>query len=455
MANKSAITFYGGTGTVTGANFLLETDGRKFLIDCGMFQGTPEADARNRESFAYDPKEIEILFVTHAHLDHIGRIPFLVKEGFKGKIFSTPPTKELTALMLEDTVNLLDQEARSKGVLPLYGRAEMLEALNLWQTFDYHETKELGNGLGVTPKDSGHILGSAIYEFTKNGKKVAFTGDLGNSPTALLKDTEPLKGVNYLVTESVYGDRNHESRDERVGKLKQAIEVTSARGGTLVIPAFSMERTQVLIYEINKMVESGQLKPLPVYLDSPLAIRVTEVYRHSQENFNDDVKKAISMGDEIFKFPLLKLIRTAEESSAIKRHDGAKVIIAGSGMSMGGRVRMHETDYLPGANNMILLVGYQSVGTLGRKLQNGDKAVEIDGEMIPVQAEIREINGFSSHKDSEHLLEFVSETAPSLEKVFVVMGEPKAGMFLAQRIRDYLNVEAVYPEVNQRVEINF
>lgn len=440
---------------MTGANFLLETGGRKFLIDCGMFQGTPDSDTRNSQPFDYDPKEIEILFVTHAHLDHIGRIPFLIKEGFRGKILSTPPTKELTALMLEDTVNLLDREARAKGVLPLYGKAEMLQALNLWQTFDYHETKELGDGLGVTPKDSGHILGSAMYEFTKNGKKIVFTGDLGNTPTPLLKDTEPLKGVDYLVMESVYGDRNHESQEERVNKLKQAIEVTVKRGGTLVIPAFSMERTQVLIYEINKMVESGQLKPVPVYLDSPLAIRVTEVYRHSQENFNDDVKKAISLGDEIFKFPLLKLAHTTQESLAIKRHDGPKVVIAGSGMSMGGRVLMHERDYLPDSNSMILLPGYQSVGTLGRKLQNGEKEVEIEGEKVAVRAEIREIHGFSSHKDSEHLLDFVAETAESLKKVFVVMGEPKAGMFLAQRIHDYLNVEAIYPEVDQRSEIDF
>jgi metallo-beta-lactamase family protein len=452
------LTFYGGTGTVTGANFLFETDNCKILVDCGLVQGNRFADNLNRTEFAYNPADIDYLLVTHAHIDHIGRIPKLVKDGFKGQILSTPETRELADFLLQDTVKILETEARHDGILPLYEMADIAPAFALWETVPYHTNKELKDGVNIYFKDAGHILGSAMIELSRAGKKMVFTGDLGNSPSILLKDTEWITDADYILMESVYGDRNHEPKEERTKKLKQVILDTIMFRRTLIIPAFSLERTQMLIYEMNELFESGEIKSqIPVFLDSPLAIKITGVYEKYIEDFNDTARADIRSGDDIFNFPSLKFIVQSGDSKMIEKVPNPKIIMAGSGMSVGGRVVMHEKYYISNPDAEILFVGYQAVGSLGRRLQDGAKTVSIYGEEKEVKAKIDSISGYSSHKDSDHLLEFVEKAAESgkLKQVFAVMGEPKSSMFLVQKLRDNLGVNAVYPEYKQVMEIDF
>ncbi len=442
---SAQITFWSGIGSVTGANFLVEFGSTRVLVDCGLIQGDKVAMRDNREPFGYDPSSIEILFITHAHLDHVGRIPKLVKEGFNGVIYSTPETMALAELILEDAVSLLDKEAREEGVLPMYEVQDFRKAMSLWKTIPYHTETQIKN-FSVYLKDAGHILGSSMFQFSFEGKKIVFTGDLGNSPTPLLKDTESIEGANYVVMESVYGDRNHESKDERSEKFKKIIIDTISRGGTLVIPAFSLERTQVIIYEINKLVETRAIPSVPVYIDSPLATRVTDVYKGSTHLFNEKAQAEIKAGDDLFNFPRLMYTASVEESREIDHSKQSKIIIAGSGMSIGGRVRHHEQVYLPDPNSTILLVGYQTLGSVGRYLLDGAKKVVIDKGEVHVKAHIESILGFSSHKDSDHLVEFAATAQKSAKTIFVAMGEPKASTFLAQRIRNEAGVKAVCPE---------
>jgi metallo-beta-lactamase family protein len=292
-----------------------------------------------------------------------------------------------------------------------------------------------------------------MIEFTVNGKKILFTGDLGNSPAPILKDTEKISDIDYLVMESVYGDRNHEDRGVRKNLLEDAVEDTVRRGGTLMIPAFSLERTQELLYELNDLIEHCRITPVPVFIDSPLAIKVTTVYKKYQEYFNATTQAIIKTGDDIFKFPNLKFTMSTDESKAIREAPPPKIILAGSGMSNGGRIIHHEKAYLPDPKSTLLIIGYQVPGSLGRALQDGQKEVRILGETVPVRAEVRSIHGYSAHKDSDHLLEFVAHTTDHVKKVFVVLGEPKSSSFLTQRIRDYLGVSAIMPVLNEKIEV--
>ena len=463
--SKLKLTFCGGVQGVTGANFLFEEypsslaegNGKKILIDCGMFQGGDISDDKNIEKFSYDPKSIDILFVTHAHLDHIGRIPKLVKDGFKGIIYSTPATKEISEISLIDSMGVLSKEAKKKDIKPLYNKEDVEKSISLWKTVKYGESNEINTSLKAKFKDAGHILGSAMIEFehiqSENKKrKIVFTGDLGNS-APLLKDTEALEGVDYLIVESVYGDRNHESVEERTNILENIIENTITNGGALLIPAFSIERTQVLLYEINNLVEEGKIPKVPVFLDSPLAIKVTGVYQDRIQNFNNEVQKEIAGGDDIFNFPLLRFTEHHQDSIKIADTPNPKIIIAGSGMSNGGRILHHEKRHLSDPNSTLLIVGYQAAGSLGRQILDGAKEVEIMGKMVKVNAKVVNLTGYSAHKDSDDLLEFIDDTSDTLIKVFVVMGEKKSSLFLTQRIRDYLDVNAVAPKFGESFEL--
>jgi len=446
------VTFCSGAGTVTGSNFLLEGNGKKFLIDCGLIQGEKLADDTNWDPFPYDASKIDILFITHGHIDHIGRIPKLISEGFTGKIISTIPTKEITAIMLEDTMHLLSRDVE-RGLDKIYTEDNIKKTISLWETLEYHQVLNVDHGFQFSFYDAGHILGSGMLEIVYNGKKIVFTGDLGNSPSPLLPDTEVITDADYLIMESTYGDRNHENRNERKSKLMQVIKDNYNRKGTLIIPTFSLERTQELLYEMDSMVENNLIPRMPIFLDSPLAIRLTDIYVKYEKYFNKETLKVVATGDELFDFPGLKETLLTDESKAILHVPNPKIIIAGSGMSNGGRITHHEKNYLPNVNDTILLTGYQALGTLGRLIFDGAKRLHILGEEVKLNAHVETISGYSGHKDSDHLVEFVQNMANKVKKVYVVMGEPKSSMFLAQKLRDNLNIDASAPDAGEQVTL--
>ncbi len=453
--NEAYMTFWSGVGTVTGANFCLEIAGKRILVDCGLLQGTPEALLENSRTFDYDPSDMDYLFVTHAHADHIGTIPKLVKDGLRGAIYSTEETKALATLMFTDALHLMQNG--ETGTEPLFDEMDVSKTMSLWQTIAYHKPFSVTSDLSVVLFDAGHILGSAIYKFVyknKDGKitNIVFTGDTGNSPSILLRDTETVADAHYMVLDSVYGDRNHEGRELREQKFVEAIRQTIQNKGTLVIPTFSIERTQVILYMLNNLVEDGVVPSIPIFLDSPLAAKVTEVYRQYSEEFNKAVQKDISGGDEIFTFPKLSITWSRRDSQAIEKTASPKIILAGSGMSSGGRVVDHEARLLPDPNTTLLLMGYQAPGTLGRQIEDGATSVVIKGETVPIRAKVEKISGFSGHRDSDHLVEFALESQATLRQVFVVLGEPKSSLYLSQRLRDE-DIPALYPERGKKYKL--
>lgn len=452
------VTFAGGAQMPTGSNFLVEFGGKKILIDCGMVQGEKYTVPTNYEPFTYDTSSIDMLVVTHGHLDHVGRIPRLVKQGFKGRIMSTEPTREIGELIMLDSLGVFGKEAAAQGIERLYEEADVLQAVHLWDTIVEYEKPftfktDEGDAI-ITLHDAGHILGSAIIEIEYKGKRLAFTGDLGNTPSPLMRDTTLLHNIDYLVMESVYGDRNHTDKDKRAEILKEAVTSTIAKGGSVIIPAFSIERTQEMLQVFNELVESDQLPSVPVYLDSPLGINITKVYKKFEHLFNENTEKIIKSGDDIFAFKGLISTASPAESREINNDHRPKIIIAGSGMSNGGRIIHHEARYLPDEKSTIIIVGYQAVNTLGRRIVDGEKQVFIHNQPVDVRARVVNIHGFSAHKDSDHLYEFIGSTKDSLKKVFVVLGEPKSAYYLAQKIHEGYGLNVTVPEKGDTVELD-
>lgn len=427
---------------------MLEIEGRKILVDCGMEQGSEKAHEHNKKKFSYEPSEAEFLFVTHAHIDHVGLIPKLIKEGFKGKIYSTGETKKLAELLFSDALKI----ARANEEI-LYSAENVEQALSRWEALHYHERKDFGE-FSLELYNAGHILGSSMFKFTfKSGKTMLFTGDIGNSPSSLLPDAEKVSGLDYLLMESVYGDRNHEHRELREEKFRRIVAEAIARGGALLIPAFSLERTQEILAKLDNLFESKLIPPVPVYMDSPLAQKITAIYEKSGKLFNKDAQTELDAGDDLFDFRNLHQVSRFEESQAIYSVPGPKIILAGSGMSTAGRIVGHEARYLPDPHSTILFMGYQASGTMGRQIAEGIKKVVIDDQVVEVRAKVEKIDGFSGHADSNALVEFVAESQKTLKKVFVAMGEPRSSIFLAQRLRDELGLEAVTTEEGKSYEI--
>ena len=456
--------FYGGAGAVTGANYLIECSGTKILIDCGLQQGGRVAEKENYSKFPYNPAEISAVFLTHAHVDHSGRIPKLYKEGFRGKIFGTHPTLDLARINLDDSLHLLKKEAEDSGQEPLFSEEDLVEVWKLTHGRAYHQEIKINSDIKVKFNEAGHILGSSIIEVFLNESnpsttlgtsrkiKIVFSGDLGNPPTPLLKPTEFINEADYVLVESAYGDRLHEGRSQRKEKLKEVVEAAVKNGGALMIPAFALERTQELLFELNSLVESGRIKRVPVFIDSPLAIKATAIYQKYSDYFNSDAAYLIKSGDDLFNFPGLQFCLTTESSKAINDVPSPKIIIAGSGMSEGGRILHHERRYLPDPKSTLLIIGYQTQNTLGRRLLDGAQEVKMFGEVVPVRAEVKAIGGYSAHADQAKLLDWVGRIK-KVKKVFVVQGEVGPASVLAGKIKDNFGVEAEVPQAREVIEL--
>ena len=448
------LTFHGATGEVTGANFLLEIDGKKILVDCGMHQGTKLEEDKNFSAFAYNPADMDILFVTHAHQDHIGKIPKLVRDGFRGVIYSTEPTREISKLMFQDALGLIEDDAKDRNVDPLYDQNDIDEAIRLWKIIPYHDPVVITDDLKALAYDAGHVLGSTMWEFNFKGKRMLFTGDLGNTPTTLLKDTEVFEEPQFLLMESVYGDRNHEQEDRRE-HLCRVVNDSIAEKGTLMIPSFSLERTQEILFDLDQLVRNNRVPQVPTYLDSPLAISITELYKKFPDYLNKEARGLAQKGDPLFDFPGLTITETRDESKALNIAPDPKIIIAGSGMMNGGRIVHHAEHHLPDPNATLLLVGYQAQGTLGSLIQQGAKTVRIHDHEIPVRARVETISGYSGHKGADQLVEFVDSIKKNIEIVFCCMGEERSQETLAEHLRDKVGVHAVVPKEGETTELFF
>jgi metallo-beta-lactamase family protein len=444
------LIFYGGAGSVTGSNYYLESGGTKILIDCGLQQGGRYAERQNFDPFPYRASDIAAVFVTHAHIDHTGRLPKLLKDGFGGTIYSTSPTKDFAELLLLDSEHILRDEAEREHQPVLYSSEDILQLMTHWQGVRYHVPITVGP-FTVEFFDAGHILGSSVIKVSAEGKTIAFSGDLGNFPAPIIHTTEPLPDVNYCLIESTYGDRVHEGVDTRREELENAIEDTVKSGGVLMIPAFAMERTQELLYHLHELFTQGRVPKVPVYIDSPLAIKLTAIYKKYESHFNQETAALVKSGEDIMNFPGLSFTLTTEQSKEINNVPAPKIVIAGSGMSNGGRILHHEQRYLSDPKSMILFIGYQAKGTLGRKILDGEKTVRIFGEDVPVRCKTRVISGYSAHADQPRLLEWLTPRRATLKKVFVVQGEEESSTVLAQKIRDDLAIDAVVPKAGEEV----
>ena len=445
MSQHPTVTFYNGAELVAGAEFVYRSGEMAILIDCGLVQGTPEQQKLNYEPFQYDPKSIDVMVITHAHMDHVGRVPKLVRAGFRGRIISSEPTRDIGYHMLYDELSLMSHEAAKGGKEPLFNEDDIELSMRLWQGHPYLETIPLRDDLTLTLHDAGHILGSSMILVNDAGTESLFTGDLGNSPSPLLADTDETVNPHYLISESVYGDRNHETRVSRTERLEQVYKDNIARGGVLLIPAFSVERTQEILLEFDHLIESGKLPKVPVFVDSPLGIKVTEIFQNYPQYMKPEIQHEM-LTDNVFTFPGLTFTPNSEQSKKIPDTPNPKVIIASSGMSVGGRVVFHEQRYLPDPNNTLLFVGYQAAGTMGRKILEGVKKVFIMGVEVPVRAHIETITGYSGHKDQEHLIKFVGVIKSRIQKVFCVLGEAGSSASLAQNLRDIHQLDAFVPE---------
>jgi metallo-beta-lactamase family protein len=409
------IQFFGATKTVTGSCFLLKAENHSILIDCGLFQ-EDEKEYLNYEPFTFNPKKIDLMILTHAHLDHSALIPKLVREGLRCKIITTPATKDLLEIMLFDALKVQKNENYKK---PFYDEENIYRALKQIETLPYQRTLKF-NEIQITLFDAGHILGAATVQLNINGKKVVFSGDIGRSSYPILRDPETPEEADWLVLESTYGNRVHKSLDESINELVQAIKDTFQKGGNVIIPAFAVGRTQDLLYILNKTVRQGLLQPVNVYLDSPLAEEATKIYLSHPELFDDEALREMKNSNRLSI--KLHFVKTVEESKKLNSIKSNAVIIAGSGMCQGGRIVYHLYHNIDREECSIIFAGFQAKGTLGRKIVDGEKEVSILGKMLPVRAKVYTIGGFSAHADRDELLKWI-QSIKTKPEIFLVHGE--------------------------------
>lgn len=458
------LTFLGAARTVTGSCHMLETGNTKILIDCGMFQGQAKEDTMNEQPLPVSPGDIDFILLTHAHIDHSGRIPWLYVNGFKGEVIATRACVDLCRLLLPDSGHIQEFEAEWKNrkrmragrqpEKPLYTMLEAQESLKLFRGIQYDEMVQLTSNIRVCYRNSGHMLGSAFVEIwiRENGKetKIVFTGDMGNTDIPILKDPDVISEADYLIMESTYGDRLHADKRSKAEKFLDIVLETLEKGGNVIIPSFAVGRTQEIIYEINRNLtrfgdKVQKLMNVPVYIDSPLAINATEVYRKNLDCYDEEARWYIENGENPLDFPNLRFTRSADESKALNDIKGGCIIISASGMCEAGRIKHHLKHNLWRKECTILFVGYQAEGTLGRKLLEGADTVHIFGDEISVNARIEMIDGYSGHADYLGLLDWMKNFIDIPKRVFLVHGEEKALYALKDRIKDEFDIDALIP----------
>ena len=468
------ITFLGATKTVTGSNFLVETeDGTKFLVDCGMYQGRSDLEEKNYDDFLFNIDEIDFMLLTHAHIDHSGRIPKLYKQGYRKPIYAHKATCDLCSIMLPDSGHIQEMESEwknkkrirkgQKPLEPMYVAQDALDCLEVFKPVKYDEIIDITDNIKVRFNDAGHMLGSSIIEIwvNENGKetKAVFTGDLGNNDIPLLASPTMIESADYLVMESTYGNRLHIRNDDKAKMFLDVVYETLERNGTVVIPTFAVGRTQEILYELNKIKENTsdeefmkkyeKLMKAPVYVDSPLAVSATEIFRKNTDLFDDDVKEAMEKGDNPLEFPGLKFTQTVEESKALNESNEPAIILSASGMCEVGRIKHHLKHNIWNPNSTILFVGYQAPGTLGRKIVDGEKKVRIFGEEFSVNARIEYIEGYSGHADQEWLLNFVYSFYTKPKHIFLVHGEEEGQEVLKDKLEENTEISVTIPSFGE------
>jgi len=458
------ITCMGAAGTVTGSNYLIEDSrGKKILVDCGLFQGGKQTEWRNSADWGFDPGEIDTLLLTHAHIDHSGRIPKLVKDGFHGKIITSPPTVELCEAMLLDSGHVQEMEAAwqtrknkrksKKGIQPLYTVEDAQASLQYLAPMERDQVIDIEPGVKARFRNAGHILGSSIIELWIEDvgaeTKIVFSGDIGKNNQLIVKDPFEITDADYLFIESTYGNRLHRSFEDSKAELLDAIKYAVSNNEKTIIPAFAVERTQEIIYILGEFYRNGSLPDMPIYLDSPLAIKATEIFRKNKKYYDEEAMAIVDQGFDPFDMPNLRFTPSTEESIAINRKPGPAIVIAGSGMCTAGRIKHHLKHNLWRSGASIVIVGFQAMGTTGRRIVDGEKRVRVFREDVAVAAKVSTIGGFSAHADQKGLLKWAGNFTESHPRVFVTHGEQTASETLAAKLKEDLNLETYVPRMRE------
>lgn len=461
------VQFLGAARTVTGSKYLLAGDKGKIFIDFGMFRGEENLTQKNYDEFDFNPEEIQYVILTHAHIDHTGLIPRLVNRGFRGKILCTKPTLDLCGIMFLDAAHVesIELEWRNRKreragkplLAPVYNIHDAAFCMQFFEAVEYNKIKDLKNGFKVRFNDAGHILGSSIIEiFTKidkKEKKLVFSGDLGNEMQKIVKEPEILEAADYLFIESTYGDRLHKGRKETLKEFENAIMSANKDKGNIIIPAFAVERTQEVVYELSQMYKKSKLDGFSVYVDSPLAIAATEIFQANSKFFDQETKKEMAQGHNPFSFPSLVYCKRMEDSRALNNLKSNAIIVSASGMCEAGRIKHHLKHNLWREECVIIFTGYQAIGTTGRAIVEGVKTVKIFGEEIAVRAKIFTLGGFSGHADQKGLLKWLSNFKTKKMQVFVVHGEEKGALAFANVIRERKHYSVTVPELGQKIKL--
>jgi metallo-beta-lactamase family protein len=462
------LTFLGAARNVTGSRYLLETDGARILVDCGLFQER-EYKSRNWEPFSVPPSSIDAILLTHAHLDHCGLIPKICREGFRGDVYCTGATADIAKIMLLDAAKLQEEDAEFKRSrhgregrrgpypeIPLYTVEDAKASLPYFShRVKYEEPVKISDIIEAGFYDAGHVLGSSMIRLTlsQGGEQITilFSGDVGRWQTPILRDPSLFSEADYVIVESTYGDRLHGNSADIADNLAEIINSTWKAGGNIVIPSFALERAQEVLYYLNRLLIDGRIPHLPVFLDSPMAIDVTEVFEAHSELYDREMTRLVGLDRSPFEFPGLKMAETVDDSKAINRVPGTAIIIAGSGMCTGGRIKHHLVKNISRPESTILFVGYQAQGTLGRQIVNGDKKVRILGQYYPVRANVAQLSGFSAHADRDELMRWLSGFRKPPRRLFVTHGESEVADLFSEYIRQKMAWEVSVPEYREQV----